>query len=79
MYFFNNLNNFINLFINIITFVMTIKMLFRLMFVYNRATKMIMLVFLFVLNSNVATKIAAIIKVIVGCTTIVIVKIFVCK
>ena len=84
--------------------------------VHNRPTEMIMLVFLFVLNSNVATKVANIIKVeyafvvnveildltiiemivkryllqilfrvliqvpiIVGCTTVVIVEIFVCQ
>ena len=63
MYFFNNLSNFVNLLVNVITFVMTFEMLVWLMFVHNRPTKMIMLVFLFVLNSNVTTKVATIIKV----------------
>ena len=63
MHFFNNFSNFINLFVDVVTFVMTFEMIVWLMFFYDRATKMIALVSLFVLNSNVATKIAAIIEV----------------
>ena len=63
MYFFNNLSNFINLFVDVVTFVLTFEMLVWLMFVHNRPTEMIMLVFLFVLNSDVGIKVTAIIKV----------------
>ena len=60
MHFFDNFSNFINLFINDVTLVMTFEMMVWLGFVYDMATKMILLVFLFVLNFNVVTKITTI-------------------
>ena len=63
MYFFNNLSNFINLFVDVITFDMIFKMIVWFVLILYRPTKVIVLIFLFVLDSNVATKFASIIKV----------------
>ena len=63
MYFFIGLNNFINLFIDVITFGIIFEMFIWFLLIRYRSTKVIVLIFLFVLDSNVAPKIPTIIMV----------------
>ena len=63
MYFFIGLSNFVYLFIDVITFDMIFEMCVWFFPVRYRPTKVVVLIFLFVLNSNVATEVPIIVKV----------------